>query len=70
MLTVNAVFSLFVSLEDNRKFFHKFLLHSLSAVSFDHTSSEAANKIFVYISQFVFEVTYFLDKSSLTVSKK
>ena len=32
---------------------------SFSTVSFDYTSSEAAKKIFVYISQFVFEVTYF-----------
>jgi len=59
MPTVKRVFSLFASLENNRKFFRKFLVDSLSAVSFDHTSSEAANKIFVYISQFVVEVTYF-----------
>ena len=50
MPTVEGVFSLFASLENNRNFFRKFLLESLSAVSFDHTSSEAANKIFVYIS--------------------
>ena len=61
MPTIKGVFSLFASLESNRKSFRKFLLDSLSAVSFDHTStsSEAANKVFVYISQFIFEVTYF-----------
>jgi len=59
MLTVKGVFSLFASLENNRNFFRKLLVDSLSAVSFDHTSSEAANKIFVYISQFIIEVTYF-----------
>jgi len=59
MATVKGVFSLFASLENDRKFFRKFLLDSLSAVSFDHTSSEAANKIFVYIFQFVVKVTYF-----------
>jgi len=58
MPTAKGEFSLLASLE-NRKSFRKFLLDSLSAVSIDHTSSEAAKKIFVYISQFVFEVTYF-----------
>ena len=59
MPTVKGVFSLFASLESNRKSFRKFLLDSFSTVSFDHTSSEAGNKLFDYISQFIFEVTYF-----------
>ena len=59
MPTVKGVFSLFASLENNRKSLCKFLLDSFSAVIFDHTSSEAVNKIFVYIFQFVFKVTYF-----------
>ena len=68
MPTVKRVFSLFASQENNRKSFRKFLLDSVSAVSFDHTLSEAANIIFVYISQFVFELPIFRQK--LAVSKK
>ena len=36
---------------EQQKIVRKFLLNSLSAVSFDRTSSKAANKIRFYISQ-------------------
>jgi len=48
MPTVKGVFSLFASLENNRKFFCKLEFERSQLI--DHTSSEAANKIFDYIS--------------------
>jgi len=50
MPTVKGVFSLFASLENNRKFFCKLEFDRSQLI--DHTSSEAANKIFDYILYF------------------